>query len=85
MTYPKNIQFSILIPVQSRQREFNFRKRNSEYYDGDVSDERNQRYYFNVRKEADRWVVAGDNIPDWLVNVELLISTSVTEKELQLS
>lgn len=84
MTYPRNIQFSILIPVNARLKEFNFRRRNNEYYDADVSDERGQRVYFNMKKEADRWAITGEDVPDWLQNVELLISTAIGEKELVL-
>lgn len=83
MIFSKNIQFTLLIPVNSRQREFNFRKRSSELYDGDVTNERGERFYFKMLKQNDQWIMAGEQNPAWLLNSEPLISQGIIQMEEQ--
>ncbi len=68
----KNIQFTKLVKVENRLREFNFRKINSEkegLFTVDVSDDRGNRIIFNMEKNDGRWTIATpDTLPEWITN-----------------
>ena len=81
MTHTKNNQFTLLIPVNSRVREFNFRQRTAELYDGNTTDERGERFYFKLIMERGQWIFADDVMPAWLKNSEELIRNALLEKE----
>ena len=80
MTIPL-IQFTLLIPIHSRRREFNFRKRSEDRYDGNTTDERGERYYFELIREAGLWKLHGINLPGWLGENEAAIVDALAEKE----
>lgn len=73
----RHIQFSVLIPVNGRLREFNFRQRNAEQYDGNTTNELGERFYFKLVRERDQWIFADTNLPDWLRGSEKLVGNAV--------
>ena len=77
MAIATNITFTILIKVNGRLREFNFRKRRDLFYDTDTNDERDNRYTFRMIRENDQWKISGSEIPDWISKNEALISQSL--------
>ena len=77
----KNIQFTLLIPVDTRKREFNFRQRNPEWYDGNTTDEQGERFYFKLVKERGEWIFANETIPAWLKSSEVLVRQAIDERQ----
>ena len=69
----KLVQFTLLVHVSGRLREFNFRQRNSEQYDVNTADERGERYYFKLIKESNTWQFHEQLLPTWLRNSEQVI------------
>ena len=70
------LQFTILISVNHRLREFNFRQRTPLLYEGNTTGERGDRYYFIIEKKDNSWSLIGKNIPTWLAdNTEHIIET----------
>ncbi len=73
LNFIKNIQFTKLIKVNGRLREFNFRKPNNSedsLFSVDVIDEWNSRIMFNMKKEDNAWVMVQRDLPDWIMEME---------------
>ena len=81
MPVTKNIAFTLLIKVDGRLREFNFRKRNDESYDGDISDERGTRYFFKMRKQEGGWSMEGVALPGWLEASQSRIEEALSQHD----
>jgi hypothetical protein len=77
------IQFTLLIPVNHRLREVNFRKRSAERYDCNMADERGERHYFHLIKQDDNWQIPEGTLPAWLSGNEPAIVRVLVEKENQ--
>lgn len=75
----KLIQFSLIIPVNNRQREFNFRQRTPSLYDGNTTDERGDRFYFTLVKENDQWALGDSSLPAWIKNNESEIALAISK------
>ncbi|HEX6190888.1 MAG TPA: hypothetical protein VFZ42_00925 [Chitinophagaceae bacterium] len=75
------IQFTLLVPVNSRLREFNFRKRSEERYDCNTADERGERYYFQLIRNNDQWVIEDAQLPAWLIGHKDAIARALAERE----
>ncbi len=73
MATATNITFTLLIKINGRLREFNFRKRNDANYDTDTNDERNNRYTFRMVKEDNTWKMQGQQLPEWLTENESVV------------
>ena len=85
MTTTPLIQFTLLIPIANRQREFNFRKRSLDLYDGNTTDERGERYYFNLTRVSDQWKLNVAALPGWLLDNESTIVRALSDSELATS
>lgn len=59
-------QFTLIVPVNGRQREFNFRQRSNELFNGNTADERGERHYFDVIVENGEWKFKDQLLPAWL-------------------
>lgn len=77
----KNIQFTLLIPVDTRVREFNFRQRTPELYDGNTTDEQGERFYFRLIMERGQWIFANESLPAWLLKSEQRVRDAIIERE----
>ncbi len=69
----KNIQFTKLIKVDGRLREFNFRKPNGKeegLFTVDVIDDRANRIVFHMKKIEGRWKITPEEFPAWIGNLE---------------
>ena len=75
-----NIAFTLLIKINGRQREFNFRKRPDFNYDTDTNDDHGNRYTFRMEKTNDSWKINGKSLPAWLTESEGLISEGLEKQ-----
>ena len=69
----RNIQFTKLIKVDGKLKEFNFRKPNGKQeglFTVDVIDERGNRIIFNMQKEDQQWKVVTQELPKWVLENE---------------
>jgi len=85
--FTKNIQFTRLLKVDGRLREFNFRKLggpNEGIFTVDTVDDRGNRIMFRMKKEEEVWKILPIVLPAWILenegNFHLLI-----EEELKIS
>jgi len=74
-----NIAFTLLIKINGRQREFNFRKRPDGNYDTDTNDDHGNRYTFRMEKVNDAWKINGKSLPPWLMESEGLINDALVK------
>ncbi len=82
MIVNKNVQFTLLIPVTTtRKREFNFRQRNPELYDGNTTDEQGERFYFKIVRERGEWIFANESLPAWLMPSEMFVRQAISERD----
>lgn len=72
-----NIAFTLLIKINGKQREFNFRKRSDNNYDTDTNDEHGNRYIFRMEKADENWHIVGKSLPAWLTSSEGLINDAL--------
>lgn len=77
MTTASNIAFTLLIKVNGRLKEFNFRKRSDTNYDADTNDENSSRHIFKMEKTGSAWKIKGNALPAWLIANEELISEAL--------
>jgi len=82
--FNRNIQFTKLLKVEGRLREFNFRKVNGlheELFTVDVSDDRGNRIMFKMRKDGGEWTIVTDHpIHDWVRNSSPRYNESIEEE-----
>jgi len=78
MPFVPNIHFTILIKIDGRLREFNFRKRTADIYDADTSDDRGNRWLFKWRKTSDGWQMepGWQGLPTWIYDNHSVIASS---------
>ena len=72
-----NIAFTLLIKINGRQREFNFRKRPDANYDTDTTDDHGNRYVFRMEKTDGTWKINGKMLPPWLMESEGIINEAL--------
>jgi len=78
----KNIQFSRLIKVNGRLKEFNFRKPNSKEspFTVDVIDDRANRIIFKMQKTDDSWKILPQALPEWILQGETAFAEIIEEE-----
>ena len=78
----KNIQFSRLIKVNGRLKEFNFRKPNSKEspFTVDVIDDRANRIIFKMQKTDDTWKILPQVLPEWIIQGEAAFAEIIGEE-----
>ena len=81
MATATNIAFTLLIKINGRLREFNFRKRPEDQYDTDTNDERGNRLIFRLIKTEGTWKIEGNSLPAWLMENEALIGQELEAKK----
>jgi hypothetical protein len=85
MQFVRMVQFTRLVKINGRLREFNFRKLkspNEEIFSVNVVNDRGDRILFNMKKEGSSWKVVGERLPDWITSGETELGQSI-EDELQ--
>ena len=84
MNFRKQIQFSRLIKAGGRLKEFNFLKIFSvkiPTYCVDVGDEQGRRYIFSLFNDGKCWKISGDELPEWVLQVESMLKGEVVAQE----
>ncbi len=79
----KAVQFSLLIKLDGRLREFNFRKiRNmdEESLAVNVCNERGDRVFFNMKKQESGWEFSPSSLPGWIDQNKKIIRQAVEEE-----
>jgi hypothetical protein len=85
MQFVRMVQFTRLVKINGRLREFNFRKLKSpdeEIFSVNVVNDRGDRILFNMKKEGSSWKILGDRLPDWIIEGEVDLGQAI-EDELQ--
>jgi hypothetical protein len=83
--FVRMVQFTRLVKVEGRLREFNFRKlRNpaEEMFNVNVCNERGDRFFFNMHKKDKGWRIEPGEVPKWVVQSEITLN-AVIEDELK--
>lgn len=81
--FNRAVQFSLLIKVDGRLREFNFRKiRNTEddTFSVNVCNERGDRIFFDMKKQESGWDFTPTNIPAWIEQNKKTIKQAVEDE-----
>lgn len=83
-TFIRNIQFTKLIKVDGRLREFNFRKMtnaNGIQFSVDVSDDKGNRIMLWLQKENGHWIIQEPSgIPGWILKQEPVLHQLIEEE-----
>jgi hypothetical protein len=72
-------QFTLLIQANGRLCEFNFRQRSAELFNGNTSDDRGERLYFDIVHENGNWKFKDRLMPAWLTASEEAVVQKVME------
>ena len=82
--FVKNIQFTKLLKVEGRLREFNFRKLggvNEGFFTVDVVDDRGNRILFYMRKDNNSgWSISQQPLPTWVVENESKLNEHILDE-----
>ncbi|HVZ55975.1 MAG TPA: hypothetical protein VG870_04900 [Chitinophagaceae bacterium] len=78
----RNVQFTRLLKVNGRLREFNFRKLggiNEGLFTVDVVDDRGNRIMFRMQKEDGTWRIVPQPLPAWITQSEVKFHELIEE------
>lgn len=81
--FVRNVQFTRLVKVDGRLREFNFRKLggpNEGIFTVDVSDDRGNRILFRMKKEDTSWKIIPQQLPGWVMEKETSFHELIEEE-----
>ena len=85
MQFVRMVQFTRLVKINGRLREFNVRKLKSpseELFSVNVVNDRGDRILFNMQKDSSGWKLYGEKLPDWVLAGEEQLGQAI-EDELQ--
>ncbi len=77
------IQFTRLVKVDGRLREFNFKKVKSpdeEVFNVNVCTERGDRIIFNMQKKESNWRIIPEEVPKWISQNETILNQAIEEE-----
>ena len=83
LKFIKNIQFTKLIKVNGRLKEFNFRKPNGKQeglFTVDVIDENARRIIFSMEKMDATWKIINSQLPAWVIDKETVFHEIIEEE-----
>ena len=83
LKFVKNIQFTKLIKINGRLKEFNFRKPNGKQeglFTVDVIDEKSTRIIFNMEKKESNWKILTAQLPAWVTENEAAYNEIIEEE-----
>lgn len=87
LKFVKNIQFTKLIKINGRLKEFNFRKPNGKQeglFTVDVIDENAKRIIFSMEKTDTTWKIINTQLPAWVIDNEATFN-EIIEEEFKIS
>ncbi|MEO6584263.1 MAG: hypothetical protein ABIO05_08050 [Ferruginibacter sp.] len=79
----KNIQFTRLLKINDRLKEFNFRKpntRSESLFTVDTAEEYGSRIIFNMQQENGEWKIMRQELPAWVVEKESTFNQVIQEE-----
>jgi hypothetical protein len=86
LNFFKNVQFTKLLKVEGRLREFNFRNHLDSFQKDicsvNVADERGNRIIFEMKKQENGWKIVETQLPPWILSNETNF-VQFLEEELQ--
>jgi len=83
LTFIKNIQFTKLIKINGKLKEFNFRKPNSKQeglFTVDVINENGTRIIFKMELLENKWKIIDNELPLWILEKETTFHESIEEE-----
>ncbi len=83
LTFVRNIQFTKLVKIHGRLKEFNFRKPNHHErsnFSVDTIDEYGERIIFQMQKFDGEWRILTDGLPKWITDQEVSFNILITEE-----
>ena len=81
--FVRMVQFTRLVKVEGRLREFNFRKLKSpeeESFNVNVSNERGDRFFFNMQKKDNSWRIEPGELPKWILQNETNLNEAIEDE-----
>jgi hypothetical protein len=81
--FVRMVQFTRLIKVEGRLREFNFRKLQNpaeEMFNVNVCNERGDRFFFNMQKKDTGWKVEAGEFPNWVAQSETTLNKEIEDE-----
>lgn len=83
ITFAKNIQFTRLLKVKERLKEFNFRKPNSKQeslFTVDTAEEYGSRIIFHMQNQNGSWKIISNELPAWILEKEQMFNELILEE-----
>ena len=83
LTFIKNIQFTKLIKINGKLKEFNFRKPNSKregLFTVDVINENASRIIFKMELLENKWTINDNELPSWILENETAFHEIIEEE-----
>ena len=83
LTFVRNIQFTKLVKIHGRLKEFNFRKPNHHErsnFSVDTIDEYGERIIFQMQKFDGEWRILTEGLPAWIRDQEVSFNTLIAEE-----
>jgi hypothetical protein len=81
--FVRMVQFTRLVKVEGRLREFNFRKLRDpaeEIFNVNVCNERGDRFFFNMQKKDNGWKIEAGEVPNWVVQSEPSLNKEIEDE-----
>ena len=73
------MQFTLVIPIDKRKREFNFRRRSEFLFDVNTTKENGERHYFTFLQKNGQWGFSDALVPHWLTEHEFEIAKALEQ------
>ena len=83
MQFVRMVQFTRLVKINGRLREFNFRKIKSpdeEVFTVNVCNDRGDRIIFGMKKKDNTWKILGERLPDWITQGEQELGAAIDDE-----
>jgi hypothetical protein len=77
------VQFTRLVKMEGRLREFNFRKMRTpdeEQFSVNVCNERGDRILFNMEKKDNGWRIQSTELPKWILQNEGRLNEAIEDE-----
>ena len=83
ITFARNIQFTRLLKVKERLKEFNFRKPNNKQdslFTVDTAEEYGSRIIFHMKNQNGTWKILPQELPAWITEKEQMFDELIQEE-----
>lgn len=83
ISFARNIQFTRLLKIKERLKEFNFRKPNSKQeslFTVDTAEEYGSRIIFHMQNQNGSWKILPQELPPWILEKEDMFNDIILEE-----